>query len=177
MAARENYHINFSSLKNGTHRFDYLIEHPFFAKFEYSPVKEGRVWVNISLSKHETMMVLDFSIKGTVNVPCDRCLEYFDLPIEGNQKLVVKFGETTEEQTDEILILSHAEYELDVSQYIYEFILLNVPIRMEHPEDTKGNSTCNPNAMDLLEKMSRKQESQEADPRWDVLKKLKGKVR
>ena len=170
------YNILFSGLKNGTHRFDYLIEHPFFEAMEFSPIKEGRVWINLELSKHETMMVFEFHIKGTVHTTCDRCLEEFDLPIEGQQKLIVKFGDTAFEETDEVVVIPRGEHEFNVAQYIYEFIMLLIPIKVAHPEDEDGNFTCDPSALDLLSSSEDDTAGEpETDPRWEALKKLKNK--
>jgi hypothetical protein len=40
------------------------------------------------------MLELVFKHEGTVNVPCDLTSEDFDLPIQGEMKLLVRFGDT-----------------------------------------------------------------------------------
>ncbi len=170
------YAIPFSGLKTGTHRFNFLIEHPFFEAMEFSPIKEGRIWVNIDLTKHETMMVFEFNIKGTVHTNCDRCLEDFDFPVEGQQRLIVKFGDSAFEETDEVVVIQRGEYEFNVAQFIYEFVMLLIPIRVAHPEDEDGNFDCDPDALDLLDSNSGfSSEEAPTDPRWEALKKLKNK--
>ena len=57
----------------------------------------------------------------------------FDLPIKGKMKLVVQFGEEFNNDNDELLIIQHGEHQLDISQYIYEMIVLSVPIKRMHP--------------------------------------------
>jgi uncharacterized metal-binding protein YceD (DUF177 family) len=96
------------------------------------------------------------------------------MPVTGRNRLIVKFGETTVEENDVILILSDKEYEFNIAQYIYEYINLLVPMRHVHPDDVKGNSTCNREMLEIIEKVSHKQaDPEEIDPRWEALKKLK----
>ena len=46
-------------------------------------------------------MVFDFSFKGWVKEQCDRCLVAIQLPISGEEQLLVKFGEPDEDGEDE----------------------------------------------------------------------------
>ena len=50
-----------------------------------------------------------------------------DLEIDGVLDLIVKFGPEYNDEHDEILILPHEVYEMNVAQYIYELIVLSVP--------------------------------------------------
>ena len=62
---------------------------------------------------------------------------------------------------------------LDVAWFIYEFIVVNIPIKHVH-----APGKCNTAMIELLEEHSAarsgKEDNTEAiDPRWDALKKLK----
>lgn len=121
------------------------------------------------------MLELSFKHKGTVNVPCDLSNEPFDLPIKGKLKLIVKFGETFNDDNEELLILPHGEFQVDVSQYMYENIVLSVPVKKVHPGIEDG--TLETEALKTLEKLAPKQEEEkkeqeDIDPRWAELKKL-----
>src|SRR5690606_6420617 len=59
--------------------------------------------------------------------------ENFDLPIQGELKLLVKFGEEFNNENEELLILPHGEYQFNIAQYIYEMIVLSVPQKRVHP--------------------------------------------
>jgi uncharacterized protein len=118
------------------------------------------------LEKQSSMMILTFDIKGEVEVACDRCLENFDLPVSSMQTLIVKFGEETREETDEIFILSRNEQDFDVSQFVYEYIILAIPQVRVHPE-----GECDPEILRKLEELKPKSD-QNIDPRWDALRKF-----
>jgi uncharacterized metal-binding protein YceD (DUF177 family) len=94
------------------------------------------------------------------------------MPIEFATKLFVKFGETNEEQTDEIIVLSFSEHEFDLKQYLYEYILLSLPYRKVHPNDKKGKSLCNKEMLKKLNEYVIRGDDQTIDPRWDNLKNL-----
>ncbi|MFY7987388.1 MAG: DUF177 domain-containing protein [Flavobacteriia bacterium] len=169
----KEYLIPFVGLKIGKHQFDYQIDNTFFKNFDYDEFNAVSVKVNIVLEKKSTMLELDFKHKGTVNVPCDVSGEEFDLPIKGKLKLLVKFGDAFNNDNEELLILPHGEFQVNVAQYIYESIVLSVPLRRVHPGIKDGSLT---DVIDKLESLSPKEQKEEQnndiDPRWENLKKL-----
>jgi len=122
------------------------------------------------------MLELSFKHKGTIHVPCDLTNEMFDLPIKGKIKLVVQFGEEFNNDNEELLIVPHGEFQIDVSQYIYEMIVLSVPLKRVHPGIKDG--TLQTETLEQLSKLSIKEQKKESkkeeniDPRWDKLKQL-----
>lgn len=177
MLNRKEYTIPFVGLSLGEHIYEYKIEGKFFDDFEFLEIHESDISLKISLLKQSSMMVLMFDIKGTVQVECDRCTDTFNLPIEGTYKLIVKVGGAdTGNDDDDIITIAANDYELDLTQYIYEYISLSLPIKRVHPDNNKGESTCN---KEMLEKLSTflteedKEESEPTtDPRWDDLKNI-----
>src|SRR6185295_17256594 len=152
--------IQLAGLSTGQHTFDFTADDRFFARYEQSIVQHGKVDVSVTLLKQERVMVLDFSYEGWVRLTCHRCLEEFDSPLVGDNRLLVKWGSHTEEESDEIITIASGESELDVSQYIYEYINLMIPLRTVHPDDADGNSTCNPEILAILNKHLLKQEEE-----------------
>lgn len=177
MKANKDFLIPFAGLKQGKHQFDFDIDNTFFSYFDFDEFNEVNVRVDLILEKQSTMLELHFGHSGTVNVPCDLSNENFDLPINGKLDIVVKFGEEYNDENDEILILPHGEYQVDVSQYIYEMIVLSVPTKRVHPGIVDG--TMDTEVLERLEALSPSganedviEEENETDPRWDELKKL-----
>lgn len=170
----KEYLIPFVGLKIGKHQFDYQIDNTFFKNFDYDEFNAVSVKVDIVLEKKSTMLELDFKHKGTVNVPCDVSGEEFDLPIKGKLKLLVKFGDAFNDENEELLILPHGEFQVNVAQYVYESIILSVPLRRVHPGIKDGTLT---DVIEKLESLSPKenkeeQQNNDIDPRWENLKKL-----
>jgi uncharacterized metal-binding protein YceD (DUF177 family) len=174
MKVNKEFLIPFAGLKQGKHQFEFQINKTFFDDFEFDEFNDVNVKVNLVLEKKSTMLELSFKHKGTVNVPCDLSNENFDLPIKGKLDLIVKFGEAYNDENDEILILPHGEYQVDVAQYIYEMIILSVPSKRVHPGMKDG--TLDAGIIEKLNELAPKEEHKEeennTDPRWDELKKL-----
>lgn len=161
--------IPFVGLSNGEHKFDFLIEDKFFASFEYSEIKKAKVQVDINLDKSDRMMVLTFSMKGLVNVTCSRCLDEFDLPVEGKEVLYIKYGNEYREEDDDVIIIPESETQINLAPFIYDYISLLVPFRVVHPENENGETECDP---DVIRRIEENRQQKDIDPRWDKLKDL-----
>ena len=165
--------IPFQGLKQGKHEFGYQLGNEFFERFDYQEFESCDVQVKIHLNKTSTMLEFDLSGGGTVRVPCDLTQELYDQPIDSSLSLVVKFGEEFNDEDDELLILPHGEHQVDLSQYVYEMLVLAVPLKRVHPGVEDG--TLESDILDKLEELEpgeTKTNDDESDPRWDDLKKL-----
>ncbi len=178
MQNRKEYIIQFVGLGAGEHEYEFDVSDKFFESLDFSEIKQGNIHVNLRLLKQSTMMVLQFEITGTVKLNCDRCTGEFDMPISGNYKLIVKVGgHETGNEDDDIITVAANEHQLDLTQYIYEYITLSLPIKRVHPEDEKGNSTCDEEVLKKLNNYLIEEEKEEpeepTDSRWDDLKNIK----
>ena len=177
MKVTNEFLIPFIGLKQGKHQFDFIIENKFFTHFEYHDFENCNINVQLILEKKSTMLELHFKHKGVVHVPCDLTSELFDLPIKGSMNIIVQFVDAFNDENDELLILPHGEHQVDISQYIYEMIVLSVPTKRVHPGVKDGSLQSE--ALEKLEKMSVKKtkinkedKNNNTDPRWDKLKNL-----
>ncbi len=176
MKVTNEFLIPFIGLKLGKHQLEFEIKKTFFEKFDYHEYEDCDIKVNVVLEKKTTMLELAFKHKGTVHVPCDLTNEMFDLPIKGKIKLVVQFGDEFNNDNEELLIIPHGEYQLDISQYIYEMIVLSVPLKRVHPGVKDG--TLQTESLEALSKLTVKEHNKDnkqednTDPRWDKLKQL-----
>jgi len=176
MKPLKEFTIPFIGLKIGTHHYDYKIEKAFFEYFEYEDFNDANVKVDVNLLKNTTLLELNFKISGTVNINCDITNEPFNQNIENEFDLVVNFGDEYNDENIDILVLPHGAYEINIQQYIYELIVLSVPIKRIHPGIEDGTLSS-----DILEKLKelspklddeQKEDNKEIDPRWNTLKKL-----
>jgi len=176
MKVNKDFLIPFVGLKQGKHQFEFDIDKKFFDGFDFDEYNNVNIKVDLVLEKKSTMLELSFKHKGTVNVPCDLSNEDFDLPVKGKLTLIVKFGDEYNDDNDELLVLPHGEYQVNVAQYIYEMIVLSVPTKRVHPGIKDGTFTAE--ILNKLEELAPKkefkikEEKEITDPRWDGLKKL-----
>ncbi len=174
MSKRDSYAVRISGLGEGDHDFSFELDRKFFVLFEQSEISNGNVHAEVILEKKPGVFSLHFSLKGKVEVVCDRCLESFFTDVSTTQTIFVKLGETTGGIEDDVLIIGRDDHEIKVGQYLYEFIILALPYQRIHPDDSEGHSTCNPEMLKKLDAhRSKEPEGEEKnDPRWDALKGL-----
>lgn len=175
MKALKAYTIPFIGLKVGEHHFDYQIDNTFFQNFEYDEFNSVDVKIDLKFEKKTTFLELYFSAIGSININCDITNEPYNQRIDDKFKLVVKFGNEYNDDNEDILIVPHGDYEINVAQYIYELIILALPIKRIHPGIEDG--TLQSDILSRLEELSPSEDhktksSEGIDPRWNNLKKL-----
>lgn len=164
----KEFTVRFSGLNLGKHSFEFEVTDSFFESFDNSEVEHAALHVTLQLDKKVNMLELEFKVSGTINLPCDRCTDLFDLVVEGRHRLIVKFGDEPIEQTDDIIVLAPEAFEIAVAEHIFEMIALSIPLRRVHPEDS-----CDKEMLKSIERFSVNDEKKSEDPRWDALKGLK----
>ena len=165
----DQFIVQFSGLADGKHQFEFDVKGGFFHQFEFSEINQCEINVQMEMYKMPDMLEMNFNFDGFVICECDRCLEEFKQPVSGDERLIAKFGDESEEGTEEIIVLSSTEHQIDLSKFIYESIILLLPQRKVHPEDENGNSECNP---EIIKKLNDLNNTKNSDPRWENLKKL-----
>jgi uncharacterized protein len=163
--------IPIGGLKEGRYTYDFDIDSKFFNGLEESEVNEGELKGLVEVEKRSSHIDLTIRINGLVSISCDRCLGIFSHPVDCENRLLVKLGKIHEENDPDIITVPVDENELDLRQYFFEYILLALPIQRVHPENSKGESACDP---DMIAKLREHIVADEpgTDPRWDELKKL-----
>ena len=169
----KEFSVPFTGLKLGKHQFEYSIGDAFFDEFEYSLVKKANLLCKVELEKQETMLILDFVIKGTIDTNCDRCLAQYPQPVDIREQQVAKFSEEAIGEDEEIIILTKNDHEINIAALVYEYI--NVALPFITVCNDEGNTPyCDKEMLDDLSKLSASNEQDEQpDPRWDALKKFK----
>ena len=165
------YSIPFTGLKLGKHQFEYEITDAFFDEFEYSLVKKANLKCLVEMEKQETMLILNFDIKGHIFANCDRCLAPYPQPVDIREQQIAKFGGEDADEDEEIIILTKNDHEIDVSGLIYEYINVALPLTTVCIDEGM-TPYCDKEMLNSLSKLSVNPDPDEIDPRWDVLKKL-----
>ncbi len=168
----KQFNIPFVGLKEGKHLFNYAIDNKFFEAFNFDEFKSSSIKVSLIFIKKSTLFESTFNANGTVEVPCDLTNELYHQEVKTEMPLVVKFGPEFNNDNEDILILPHEAYQLDVAQFIYEMIVLAVPNKRVHPKVLDG--TMESEALKKLKELEIKIKKTvvKTDPRWDKLKNL-----
>ncbi|MCC6600752.1 MAG: DUF177 domain-containing protein [Crocinitomicaceae bacterium] len=161
----KEYRIPFLGLKTGKHLYDYRLDKKFFEAFEYSEIEEATIDAAVELERQPSMMIASTRISGKVQLICDRCGDPLDQPVSGDFHLIVKFGQETGDSIEDVLILGPQEFELDLSQYLYEYSHLCIPARHVHPD----LASCNQQVLGELKKYG---VDDDAERKWIAIKNM-----
>lgn len=150
MEVKEEYKIPYRALSEGRYDIKLHIDSQMLTSVDDGELHGGDCDVDITLTKGLSMLRLDIKIAGTVIVNCDRCLDEVSIPVNYEGVLLVKI--TTEVQKSEFviddkvedtLLLNPAIEEVDLEEYLYDSVILSLPIQRIHEDDENGNSSCN----------------------------------
>ena len=178
------FDIEISHIKEHVqHTYTYKLDESFFTLFEDSLIQKGLLTVDIDLEKTPLLIRTNFVIKGNVELICDRSLDAFDYPIHSEQQLLFKFTEENEgEITEEIIGIKRETTKINMAQFIYEFINLEVPIKKLHPRFQEEETQDDDSDSLLIYSTEAENEADSdspsedlIDPRWLALKSLKDK--
>ena len=134
--------IPIKGLPLGESTFRFEIGDPFFQAFENSLIKEADCSVKVRVVRHQTLLDIVCEIVGFVVVECDRCLEDLTLKVDIDPHLTVGFGTVDvddAEAEDDVLVVDHTESELNLNQFVYDYVCLGLPLVKVHPD-----GKCNP---------------------------------
>ena len=138
----------------GERRFSFQAGTEFFQMFENQEILDADVNVEVTVHKSGARKVeAVLCLQGEVTVPCDRCLEPLTLPVDANPS--------------EVLTPSESEKEWDLSQAVYDYTCLSLPLHKVHPE-----GECDPSTVRFLSREEQKNE--EADIQNSPFSALKG---
>lgn len=134
MKELNNFYIDIYKLSNTKHEYEFAVNNAFFQDFDYGILEKGNATVKVILNKSETMLNINFNIEGYVELICDRSLEKFDYPIHADENIIFKFGDEEAELEDDIVIITRNTQRINIAQYIYEFMVVAIPMKKLHPQ-------------------------------------------
>lgn len=175
MATNRAFEIAFVGLKPGVHEYDYEVDSKFFADKGVDDVVNVQAKVKLQLDKKSSFMLLKFDVGGTAVVDCDRCGNPIPKDIWDEFNMVVKLVENAEEMNNteedpDVFYLPRTESHLDVSAWIYEFVLLSIP--SQKMCDNEGGPQCNKEVLDKLKQME-EGTTKSAESIWKGLEQFK----
>ncbi len=173
------YEIKIQSLEEKRYEFDFEGDKTFFEAFEQDIVEGGSFQAKIFLEKSSAMMRLFFEINAKVNLVCDRSLEVFEEPLNVKEHYVYKFGDRYEVLSEDIEVIPFGAAEINLAQLIFDFLMLEVPVKKIHPDYRKASDSDTEEALfysdSIAQSIEESKEKEEVDPRWAALKDLKNK--
>lgn len=179
-----SFKLKLNGLPFGSQQFSYALDGDFFNKIEPTDVRSASIEVALIVThEHEGLFMLEMNCRGTLVVPCDRCLDDMTLPIDVHYTLSVKQqGEELDDSHDGVLVVPEGWNSLDLAPLMRDTVLLAIPLMHTHDE-----GECDAAMMDVMaahealdfapEARGSQEDSAAAvtDPRWDALRQLTDK--
>ncbi len=182
MANKRAFEIAFVGLKPGLHEFDYVVDDKFFAEKGNPDFTHCEANIKLTLDKKSSFMLLKFEIGGKADVTCDRCGNPLNMDIWDEFNMLVKLVENPDEMNEQeedpdVFYISRTESHIDISNWIYEFVLLSFPLTKSCAEDEIGGPKCNKEVLAKLKGMEAHEQDQNANDLWKGLEVFKKKTR
>ena len=143
----ENFIIPLSGLAAGQTFFSWTAGKEFFESFENTEVLDAELNISVVAEKSGRYLGVDATVVGYLVVECDRCLDDLQIPTDVTVRLSIKYGmeESSDEHHEgerEVIFIPEDNAEFDMSQIIYDYVCLSLPMQRVHED-----GECNPDTM------------------------------
>lgn len=179
MKELNKYNIDIFGLEDKQYVYDQESGDAFFEEMHQDFINHGHFRVETVLDKSTTMIQLQFKIEGAVELTCDRSLDTFNEPVKTEGRMFLKFGDRDEELTEEIEIIHRNTTRINIARYIFDLIVLSLPMKRLHPDlrneesDEEFETLVYSSGSESNRTPEVESPSETIDPRWEALKKLK----
>ncbi len=178
MGNRRAFEVAFVGLKPGVHEFNYELDDKFFAEKGAEDFSNPHASVKMTLEKNTGFMLLKFEVGGKADVTCDRCGNPLAIDLWDEFKMLVKLVENAEEMNEQeedpdVYYLSRTESHLSVEDWVYEFVMLSIPMQKMCPIEKIVGPQCNLEVLKKLKEMELKHSENNANALWKGLDKFK----
>ena len=167
--------VKIAGLKDGEHHFHFSLGTDFLEFFSRNFFDDPKLKVDVKLLVSETMIRSGVSIRGSVELVCDRSLETFRREVSENAVYYFKFGEEEQELSDELEVISKDRLSVSFDQLVYDLVALSIPAKRLHPKfeteesDEEAEGTL---VYSSTDEQTEDQPEETVDPRWEKLKSL-----
>jgi len=134
--ADNSFVISVNGLAAGESTFLVRADKEFFANNENYEVLDADLRVSIVVDKSISKVDIDLNIDGTITVPCDRCLSPVRIPVSAEALLRLRCAgsDVALDDSQEEVFLTPGTDSLDLSQEVYDYALLALPLQRFHNE-------------------------------------------
>lgn len=133
----------------------------------------SRIRLSMRFNKQDDNLRIECHVVTEAVFTCDRSLEVFQTELEGTYEVVFQLNveDEKEELSGTLRRLDPAQNQIDISREVRDTVLLSIPIKKLHPRYLqKGEITG------FEASYGSEPDSEDHDPRWDALAKLKQKI-
>ncbi|MBR4988448.1 MAG: DUF177 domain-containing protein [Bacteroidaceae bacterium] len=171
MGRFDKYNVDLKGLKVASLNLEFDLDNTFFGDIDGEEFQKGTVKAVVTVKKNRDLFDFSFALNGTVIVPCDRCLDDLEVDVDTENTLRVKLGEEYADDGD-IVIVPEQDGDLNIAWYLYEFIVLALPMKRVHAPGKCNNEMTGKLKKHSADNEDTDNEEQGIDPRWESLKNI-----
>ena len=164
--------IPYLGLSNGTHQYHFEIGKEFFAQFEMSKMSAGKFDLKVELVKDGRMIILMVGFHGYFTAPCDRCLSQIEVPMDFEDKLIIKIEDQQGINDPDVYYLDPGTSHIDISTMLYESLHLNMPMKNVRDCESENNTYCDLQALGNLNEIKDNKKDVDESNVWKILDDL-----
>lgn len=146
---KTDFLIPLNGLATGETVFRWTVGKEFFDGFGNSEILGAALEVEAHVWKHGQETSIDCVIDGEITVACDRCLADLSLPVHSEAGFSIGYGGSDEadmaDDGREMIYVERTDPELDLSQAIYDYACLALPLQRVHDD-----GECDPEVMNRI---------------------------
>lgn len=135
--------IPINGLTPGRTKFEWRVGKEFFVSFGNTEIIDADVLVSVEAEKATGYIGVDCDADGVLTVACDRCLADLEIQVCLSFKLSLKYEVQSDEDANdgdrEVICLPPDNTDFDMSQIIYDYLCLSLPIQRFHKD---GECDC-----------------------------------
>jgi uncharacterized protein len=167
--------LDVNRLEEGLNHLEIVVEADALT-FDWPQVEFGpELELTLDVARMGDDLQIDCSFTGSIRGTCDRCLEDFERPVDGQFRALGRRGDkTTHELGDQDGIVFYDGPTLDLGGELREALLLQLPIQLLCADDCKG--LCDRCGADLNRESCRCP-GHPSDPRWAALARAQSEER
>lgn len=170
-----HFEIDFRGLQSEVETFTWHLNDTFFSALDQQEIMHGALTATLRVNKKAAGYRLEIHATGTIEIPCDRCLEPMTQPIDAEDCIEIRLGDSFDDDGERIIIPEDKPV-LDVSWNLYETIALAIPTFHAHPDgecpEAVSQYLVADDEPDRDTSEGENSNEQPTDSRWDALKAL-----
>lgn len=128
------YKVILGNLPEGHHEQDFDIDTTFFRNMEDEHIIDADLKAHLDMEYRNGIYDCNFTIRGMMHIPCDRCLDPMEHPVDATYHIAVKYGPEYDDSSDDVLVIPDSDMFLNVAYMLHDTIILTIPMRHVHPQ-------------------------------------------
>jgi uncharacterized protein len=129
--------IFIQNLENGIYDFDATVTAEELVLPEQERYRDA-IKVHAFVDRLDTIFRIRLTVTTKLHLICDRCLEAFTSEFREELDRIFQIGSGALDDDEEVEIIPEGSKEIDLSQTLYEAVVIAQPIRVVCKEECKG---------------------------------------